>query len=74
MGGSQQAFAQKVHQFALTNVTAPNAENADAITRINLQNEFEGDISAANLTRMSILGNANAIAGYVHLCSKAHTT
>ena len=60
-GGSQQAFAQKV-LLLTTNVTAPNAENADAILAYtNLQNEFESVVGAANLTRMSILGNANAI-------------
>lgn len=60
-GGSQQVFAQKV-LLLTTNVTAPSAENADAILAYtNLQNEFESVVGAANLTRMSVLGNANAI-------------
>lgn len=60
-GGSQMAFAQKVLMLT-TNIAAPNAENSDAIQAYtNLQNEFQNVVGAANLTRMSVLSNANAI-------------
>lgn len=46
-----------------TNVTAPNAERDDAITAFeNLEREFADALpSTSNLTRRSVLGNANAI-------------
>ena len=60
-GGSQQAYAQKV-LLLTTNVTGPNAEEPDAIVAYNnLQSEFERVVGAPNLTRMSVLGTANAI-------------
>lgn len=60
-GGSQMAFAQKVLMLT-TNIAAPNAERADAIGAFdNLQAEFAAVVGASNITRMSVLSNANAI-------------
>lgn len=60
--GAQQALAQKV-LLLTTNVSGPNAENADAITAYNnLQSEFASHLSnPADLTRLSVLGDAGAI-------------
>ena len=61
LGGVQSVWAQKVLMLT-TNVTAPNAENPDAILAYDhLQSEFESVVGASNLTRLSVLGNANAI-------------
>ena len=60
-GGSQMAFAQKVLMLT-TNIAAPNAERTDAIGAFdNLQAEFAAVVGASNITRLSVLSNANAI-------------
>ena len=57
----QTAFAQKV-LLLTTNVTAPDPENADAITAyVNLESEFASTVGPSNITRLSVLGTANAI-------------
>ncbi|WP_182343923.1 DUF5979 domain-containing protein [Comamonas koreensis] len=60
--GAQHALAQKV-LLLTTNIAGPNAEQDDAIRAYtNLQNEFSSQLaSTSDLTRMSVLGNANAI-------------
>lgn len=59
--GAQQALAQKVLMLT-TNIAGTNPERSDAIAAYdNMQAEFEAVVGAANLTRMSVLGNANAI-------------
>jgi len=60
--GAQHALAQKV-LLLTTNIAGPNAEQDDAIRAYtNLQNEFSSQLaSPSDLTRMSVLGNANAI-------------
>ncbi|WP_312806908.1 DUF5979 domain-containing protein [Comamonas sp.] len=55
-GGSQQAFAQKV-LLLTTNEVASDAVQANN----NLEAEFVGVVGAANLTRMTVLTNPNAI-------------
>ena len=51
LGGTQSVWAQKVLMLT-TNVTAPNAENPDAILAYDhLQSEFESVVGASNLTR-----------------------
>ena len=55
-GGTHMAFAQKVLMLTTSEVAS------DAIQATNnLQSEFESVVGAANLTRMSVLNNANAI-------------
>ena len=57
----QAAFAQKV-LLLTTNIAGAGAEQADAITGyVVLESEFAGTVGAANITRMSVLGTANAI-------------
>lgn len=60
--GTPYAFAQKV-LLLTTNIAAPNPEREDAIRAYNnLQSEFSSQLAnPADLTRMSTLGNANAI-------------
>ncbi|WP_423935141.1 DUF5979 domain-containing protein [Comamonas sp. 23] len=60
--GAKHALAQKV-LLLTTNIAGPNAEQDDAIRAYtNLQNEFSSQLaSTSDLTRMSVLGNANAI-------------
>lgn len=60
--GAQSAFAQKVLMLT-TNIAGTNAEDADAITAYN---NMEGEFTSAltnptDLTRLSVLGDANAI-------------
>ena len=59
---AQQALAQKV-LLLTTNVSGPNAEKVDAIAAYdNLQAEFASQLaSPADLTRLSVLGDAGAI-------------
>ncbi|TDS73885.1 putative secreted protein (IPTL-CTERM system target) [Comamonas sp. JUb58] len=59
--GGQHALAQKVLMLT-TNVTGANAENPDAIDAYtNMESEFAAVVGAANITRMSVLGDANTI-------------
>ncbi|MFE1574428.1 hypothetical protein ACFIQG_21970, partial [Comamonas odontotermitis] len=61
IGGGQLAFAQKVLMLT-TNVTGPNTENQEAIDLYNnMQAEFTAVVGASNLTRLSVLGDTNAI-------------
>lgn len=56
LGGGQLAFAQKV-LILTTNETALDAIEASN----NLQTEFENTVGSANVTRLTVLSNANAI-------------
>lgn len=55
-GGSQQAFAQKVLLLTTTESAADAMQAND-----NLEAEFGSVVGAANLTRMTVLSNANGI-------------